>query len=198
MKKIIVLLISLSFLLCGCGLKAAEQTVRPSAIPEKKVTKTAIPPAPKSAAALLSLPNDPWQRCSALGNTDITPEKITSIENEELQRRIRITFMVQKEEIEQAFIAERCMDGNLYVCQISPQTNCAERLNFSTEPNEAMKLFCSDPDLEGSIVSPVISQINSAYEWRCHDGSAVITAQIAESDEAGYDKSIWFEIPQPE
>ena len=198
MKKTFVFCTLLIFLLCGCGLKTAEYIIRPSAVPEKHVTKTAVAPAAKQPDMLPVPSDDPWEQCAAARNSEVTPEKITNIENEELRRRLQITFEIQDAAAAHAYIARRCMNGKLYACEISPSTNCAERLNFTTEPNEAMRLFCSDPDLEGSIISPVISKINSAYEWRCHEGIPVITAQLAESDPAGYDKSIWFEIPQPE
>lgn len=198
MKKTLVFCILLIFLLCGCGLKTADYIIRPSSVPAKRVTKTAVAPAAKLPEELPVLSDDPWGQCAAARNSEVTPEKITNIENDEFRRRLQITFEIQEEAAARAYIAHRCMNGKLYACQISPNTNCAERLNFTPDPNEAMRQFCSDPDLEGSIISPVISKINSAYEWRCHEGIPVITAQLAESDAAGYDKSIWFEIPQPE
>lgn len=198
MKRLIILTTILLFLLCGCGMKAANYTVRPSAVPEKQLTKTAIPPAGKVTEPLAILSDDPWERCAAVGNSESRPENVANIESEEYRRRVQITFMIQNDEMKNAFIADRCMDGKLYACRIDPQTNCAERLNFSVEPNETMRAFCANPDMEGALLSPVISGINSAYEWRCHEGKALITAQLAEADAAGYDKSIWFEIPEPE
>lgn len=179
-------------------MQLSGNVVRPSAVPEKRVTKTAVVPAAKSAEPLSVLSDDPWERCSAVGNSAGLPIKIADIENPEYRRRVQITFVIRDEDAETSFIAERCMDGKIYTCLINGQANCAEKLDFSTEPNEAMKAFCAAPDLEGSLVSPVISGINSAYEWRCHEGNAFITAQIAAADAAGYDKSIWFEIPRPE
>lgn len=179
-------------------MKAANYIMRPSAVPEKRLTKTAVVPAAKEVDPLLLLSEDPWERCTAAGNSESRPEKVANIENDEFRRRVQITFLIQDAETQNAFIAERCMDGSVYVCRIDGTVNCAERLDFSVEPNDAMRNFCSDPDMEGAVLSPVISGINSAYEWRCHEGKAFITAQLAEADAAGYDKSIWFEIPQPD
>ena len=198
MKKLILFTVFLCFLLCGCGMKAADHIIRPSAVPEKKLTKTAVVPAAKETDPLLLLSDDPWERCAAAGNSESRPENVANIENDEFRRRVQITFLIQDADTQYAFIAERCMDGKVYVCRIDGKANCAERLNFSVEPNDAMRNFCSDPDMEGAGLSPVISGINSAYEWRCHEGKALITAQLAEADAAGFDKSIWFEIPQPE
>lgn len=179
-------------------MKAVDYIMRPSAVPEKKLTKTAVVPAEKEADPLLFLSDDPWERCSGVENSESRPENVANIKNDEFRRRVQITFLIQDAETQNVFIAERCMDGKVYVCRINGKDNCAERLNFSVEPNDAMRTFCSNPDMEGAVLSPVISGINSAYEWRCHEGKALITAQLAEADAAGFDKSIWFEIPQPE
>lgn len=198
MKRLIPFTVILCFLLCGCGIRAANYIMRPSAVPEKRLTKTAVIPAVKEADPLLILSDDPWVRCAASANTESQPENVAAIENDEFRRRVQITFLIQDQDIQNTFIAKRCMDGKVYACRIDGKTNCAEKLDFSVEPNETMKAFCADPEMEGAILSPVISGINSAYEWRCHEEKALITAQLAEADSAGYDKSIWFEIPQPE
>lgn len=198
MNKQILFILFLGFLLCGCGMRAANYSIRPSAVPEKRLTKTAVVPAVKEVDPLLILSEDPWERCAAAGNSGSQPENVAAIENAEFRRRVQITFMIQEQDIQNAFIAERCMDGKVYACRIDGKANCAQRLDFSVEPNEAMKAFCADPEMEGAILSPVISGINSAYEWRCHEEKALITAQLAEADSAGYDKSVWVEIPQPE
>ena len=186
------------FLLCGCGGHPSDRVVRPSAVPQKWVTKTAIPPLMKTTEPLAVLSDDPWEQCEALGITESTAENVAEIRDPEFRRRVQITLMIQEPDTGKSFIGKRCMNGKVYVCLIGPQTNCAERLDISVTPNEQMKAFCADPDREGSIVSPVVSGINSAYEWRCHEGTAQITAVLAEGDEAGYDRSIWFEIPKPE
>lgn len=169
----------------------------PSAEPGKRVTKTAIPPVSLPTKVLQDNPEDPWQQCASVIVSGSYPEKVSEIENAELRRRVQITFMIQDEAAENSFIAERCMNGKLYICLINGLNNCAEKLDFTTESNESMRNYCSSEEMEGAILSPVITGINSAFEWRCHEGTAMITDQIAEPDTDGYDKSIWHEIPQP-
>ena len=195
MKNIFVFFLFM-MLLSGCAGSSVSK-IQPSAIPEKRVTKTAIAPSAKASGPLQILSDDPWERCGSVQNSESLPLRIADISNEEYRRRVQITFMVQDSEAGSTFVAERCMLGKVYNCLINGRNNCAQKLDFSTEPNEAMQDFCADPEMEGSIVSPVISGINSAYEWRCHEGTALITAQIAEADLNGYDKSIWVEIPAP-
>lgn len=183
-------------LLSGCSARVVSR-IQPSAVPQKWVTKTAVPSVTQPTIALPVEGSDPWQECAALIVSGTLPHKVSQIENEEFRRRVQITFMIQDQEAENAFIAERCMSGKLYVCRIDGLHNCAEKLDFTMEPNEAMRLYCADEAKDGAILSPVITGINSAFEWRCHDGTAVITAQIAEPDADGYDQSIWHEIPEP-
>ena len=195
MKKGFGLLL-LSFLLCGCAGRASY-TVRPSAVPEKIVTKTAIPPFSDSQDSLPSVPLDPWQHCASVTVSGTSLQKVSQIEDEEFRRRVQITFLIQDAETETAYITERCMNGEVYVCNVDGRTNCMEKLDFTTEPNESMRSFCGDTEKDGAILSSAVTGMNSAYEWRCHEGTAVITAQIADPDADGYDKSVWFEIPQP-
>lgn len=191
----LILLISV-MLLSGCSARVGSH-IQPSAVPQKWVTKTAVPPAAQPTVSLPGADADPWQECAAVIVSGTLPHRVSGIENEEFRRRVQITFMIQDQEAENAFIAERCMNGKLYVCRIDGLHNCAEKLDFTMEPNEAMRLYCADEAKDGAILSPVITGINSAFEWRCHEGTAVITAQIAEPDADGYDRSIWYEIPDP-
>ena len=166
MRKILFGLFCL-MMLCGCTGKASF-VAQPSAVPEKRITKTAVPPVTKPTDVLPIIKPDPWQYCASVIVSGSFPEKVSEIENEELR-----------------------------ICLINGVNNCAEKLDFTTEPNEAMQSYCADEAMEGAILGPLITGINSPYEWRCHEGSAQITAQIAEPDTDGYDKSIWCVIPEP-
>ena len=194
--RFVLFSIFFAIICCGCAGRV-NYVVLPSAVPQKTITKTAVPPEVKKPDTLPDISSDPWQHCATVTVSNSSPEKVSEIENEEFQRRVQITFMIQNEEMENTFIADRCMNGKLYVCLINGLNNCAEKLDFTTEPNEPMRAYCADEEMEGAILSPIITGINSAFEWRCHDGTAVITKQIADPDAYGYDKSIWYEIPSP-
>ena len=198
MKKIVFGICLVLLTLCGCGVTPSGNVVRPSQVPQMWVTKTAIPPDVRPTEPLAVLSDDPWVRCEGIGESGVLPVKISDIADREYRRRVQITFMIQDADTGSNFIAERCMGGKVYVCLINGQNNCAEKLDFSVEPNQAMQTYCADTDLEGIVVGPLVSGMNSAYEWRCHEGNAVIAMQTAEADDGGYDRSIWFEIPKPE
>lgn len=193
-KKLVFLL---SFLmLCACSPRSA-QVVRPSAVPDRIITKTAIPPAGKTEGnSLPEIPDDdPWAACAAIGNSGVTIETAADLDPEELLRRMQITFMIQTVDLPDALIARRCMNGKLYVCQIKDGNNCLIPVDFSAQPNQTMDRICEE--LKDGILTDEAVPLNTAYAWGCQDGKAVILTQIREADAAGFDRSVWFEIPAP-
>ena len=168
----------------------------PSAVPEKRVTKTAI--VPTAMTRNITLPGtDPWEECAELSESDPIVQTVSELETEEFRRRVQITFMVRNEDTENTSIAKRCMSGKVYACLIDENNDCINKLDLSTEANEAMKLVCADPSLEGWILAPVVTG-QSIYEWACKDGEPVLIGLRREADAAGYDRSVWLEIPKPE
>ena len=197
-KKNPLSIIFAAAVLSGCGTISSGNLVKPSEVPAKRITKTAMAPVSNPTEQLPTISSDPWLECESLITSGISPIKVADIIDEDFRRRVQITFTIQNTEAETSYIAQRCMKGKVYACRIDGTANCAEKLDFTTEPNVPMKRFCANPDMEGIVLSPIITGINSAFEWRCHEGTAQITKQIAEPDADGYDKSIWHEIPKPE
>ncbi len=190
------LLILIPIILCGCVRHDNNVLIRPSAVPSKVLTKTAI--APLSAPRVPGSDNDPWNDCTELVDTEPVLMKVSDIENEEFRRRIQITCMIRNEAADKTVIARRCMNGKVYICENNGQHFCLEKLDFSTEPPEVLSELCAQPELDGMIPASTAIGWNSAYQWVCRDGEAVLLRQIAEADAAGYDRSIWKEIPAPE
>lgn len=169
----------------------------PSAVPEKRVTKTAAVPTAMTRNITYT-GTDPWEECSGRAESDPVVQKISEMEPEEFRRRVQITFMIQNEDSEYTSAARRCMNGKVYACLIDENTGCIDKLDFSTEASDAMKLICADPALEGGILAPIVTGSNNPYEWACQDGEPVLIGMRKEADAAGYDKSVWFEIPEPD
>lgn len=194
-KTLFLLLVLFCF--CGCIRHEAGTQIKPSAVPEKTLTKTAIPGDISQAVLNAENENAPWKYCQAVGTNGPVIHKVSELPSEELTRRVQITFMIQDNEKDSSYVAQRCMNGEIYVCRVSEGTNCIEKLDYSLEANEAMLAFCADPDRDGTTVASQFSGRNSAYEWRCLDGVPVIVSKIAEADPEGYDQSLWFTIPEP-
>lgn len=181
-----------AFLLCGCASQTG--TIQPSAIPEKRITKTAIPPY-SAAESEPEHSDDPWMNCSNILDGEISISSVENLSPEEFRRRVQITFMIQDQDSAMASVALRCMNEKVYACVINGKNQCLEKVSYSTEPNETMKIICADLQT-GTLTAKAIGQ-NSAYDWGCRDGKPAITGLRLETDAAGYDKSIWIEIPKP-
>lgn len=194
MKKTIFLMILL-LSLSGCVHHKTGKTVMPSAVPEKRVTKTAIAPT-EPVRNISYIGSDPWEECAGLAESEPIVQTVSELEPEEFRRRVQITFMIQNDDAGSASSVRRCMNGKVYACLLSDSPDCVNKLDLSTEPNDAMKLICADPSLEGGILAPVVTG-QSAYEWACQDGEPVLIGIRKVADAAGYDKSVWFEIPDP-
>lgn len=87
----------------------------------------------------------------------------------------------------------RCMDGNVYACNVGNNLPCQEKADMSKEPNDGMLNYCGDnPDAE--FIPMYASGNTTVYEWKCNNGTPEIVKQIAETDKAGYIKNIWYQI----
>ena len=195
MNKKIILMLFLSVFLSGCVHHQTNYRIVPSAVPGKRLTKSA------AAGTNNTLPDvaaDPWQKCAFSGDSDISIVTAAELKPEEYSRRVRITFAIQDERAQTSVIMQRCMNGKVYTCLAGISDHCVDKIDLSTDVNETMKRACSDPALDGVMLPPAVVQRTSAYEWICQNGEPVITQQIIETDAAGYDKSVWFEIPAPE
>lgn len=178
LKRIFLTFIVL--LLSGCVSHVSEENLRPSAVPEKIIIRESP---------------DPWEQCRLPGNKSSKVTMLNEIGNKELQMRAAIRLEIQPTEAESTIIAQRCMNGGLYVCNATMYVQCMDPVDFDSEPNEDMVMICSDPELEGVTLPPAVVGRNSAYEWQCTDGEPVITAQVLFGDADGYNENIWFEIP---
>ena len=87
------MLLLTSLLLCGCGGRTSY-TIQPSAVPQKFITKTAIPPLEETGDISLPVSPDPWQYCADVTVSGISLQKVSDIEDEEFRRRVQITFMI--------------------------------------------------------------------------------------------------------
>ncbi len=190
------LLLLIPVILSGCVHHSNNVQILPSAVPAKVLTKTAI--APSSESHMPGSDTDPWKECADIVDSEPVLTAVSDLENEEFRLRVQITYMIQIDREETAVIGQRCMNGKVYVCEIKDRQNCIDKLDFSTEPKEVLKELCAKPEFEGMTPDTAAIGWNSAYQWICKDGEAVILRQAAEADAAGYDSSLWKEIPAPQ
>ena len=140
---------------------------------------------------------NPFEYCKAVGNVDM-PEseyvgpKVPESIAEKLRKDMGVAESMPSEIFNDG-TSWRCMDGNVYACNVGANLPCQEKADVSKEPNDGMLNYCGDnPDAE--VIPMFASGRATVYEWKCDNGTPEIVKQIAETDKAGYIKNIWYEI----
>lgn len=139
----------------------------------------------------------PFDYCRAVGNIDIpgseyTGPKVPDTIAEKLRKDMGVSETMPEDMFNDG-TSWRCMDGNVYACNVGANLPCQEKANVSKEPNDSMLNYCGEnPDAE--FIPMYASGRTTVYEWKCDNGTPEIAKQIAETDKAGYIKSIWYEI----
>jgi len=141
--------------------------------------------------------DNPFEYCKAVGTID-TPgseyigPKMPDAISEKLRRDWGVSESMPVDMFNDGTYW-RCMDGNVYACNVGNNLPCQDKADVSKEPNDGMLNYCGEnPDAE--FIPMFASGRTTVYEWKCDDGTPEIVKQIAETDKAGYIKSIWYEI----
>jgi hypothetical protein len=87
----------------------------------------------------------------------------------------------------------RCMDGNVYACNVGANLPCTEKADTSRVPNEGMKEWC-ESNQDSDFIPAFASGRATTYEWKCTGGEPTIVKEVNKPDAAGYISNIWYEI----
>jgi len=140
---------------------------------------------------------NPFEYCKAVGSADMPgSEYVGPKVPESIAEKLRKDMGVAESMPADMFndgTSWRCMDGNVYACNVGANLPCQEKADVSKEPNDGMLNYCGDnPDAE--VIPMFASGRATVYEWKCDNGTPEIVKQIAETDKAGYIKDIWYKI----
>lgn len=141
--------------------------------------------------------DNPFEYCKAVETADTPGKEYTGPEMPEaitqaLRKHMGISDTMPKEMFDDG-THWRCMDGSVYACNVGNNLPCMDKADMSKEPNTGMLNYCGEnPDAD--IIPMYASGRATVYEWKCADGTPEIVKQIAETDKAGYIKSIWYKI----
>lgn len=140
---------------------------------------------------------NPFEYCKAVKNVNTPgaeyvgpkiPESVTDM----LRKDMGISETMPAEMFNDG-TSWRCMDGNIYACNVGANLPCQEKADVSKEPNDGMLNYCGEnPDAE--LIPMYASGRATVYEWKCDNGTPEIVKQIAETDKAGYIKGLWYKI----
>jgi len=141
--------------------------------------------------------DNPFEYCKAVGTVDTPGSEYTGPKIPEIiAEKLKQEFGAPESAPLDVFLNGtywRCMDGNVYACNVGANLPCQERGDVSKEPNEGMINYCGENPGSG-FIPMYASGRATVFEWKCDGTTPEIVKQIAETDKAGYIKNIWYEI----
>lgn len=144
--------------------------------------------------------DDPFAYCAAVGTIDAPDERYTG---EELPvvilEGVRDALNANDVDLEVFEIGTvwRCMDGQVYACNVGANLPCLAKADESREPTEPMVDFCAEsPDSD--FIPAVVTGRSTVYNWACEDGEPVVVDQFTEVDSQGFLEFVWYALPAPE
>jgi len=141
--------------------------------------------------------DNPFEYCKSAGTVDTPGPEYTGPKVPEIiAEKLKKEFGAPESAPLDVFIngtSWRCMNGNVYACNVGANLPCQERGDYSKEPNDGMLNYCGE-NPSSDFIPMYASGRATVYEWKCNDGTPEIVKQIAETDEAGFIKNIWYEI----
>lgn len=90
----------------------------------------------------------------------------------------------------------RCMDGNVYACNVGANLPCESKADVGKEPTEGMDEYCKE-NAGSDFIPMYVTGHSTVYDWKCDGATPVAGKQLTEVDAQGYQKNIWYEISRP-
>jgi hypothetical protein len=139
---------------------------------------------------------DPFEYCSAVGNTDrpdagYTGDKIPIVIVQSLRKALNAPVDAPNEIFLRATFW-RCMNGKVYACFVGANLPCGSKANTDKTPTQAEKDYC-DQNSRADIPAAVTGH-ETIYAWRCSSGLPEIIRQVFQTDARGFIAEIWYEL----
>lgn len=140
--------------------------------------------------------NDPFAYCASINTVDApdvryTGDKIPQV----IVRGLRQTLDVPSNAPDDLFSrgsSWRCMNGEVYACNVGANLPCESKANVDKNPTEAEKDFCSkNPNAD---IPEAVTGHDTLFEWRCNNFTPRAGRQIFHVDARGYISEIWHKI----
>lgn len=145
--------------------------------------------------------DNPFKYCKAVGNIDKPDERYMG-ENVtyDIAEKLKEAFGAPESAPIDVFMRGtywRCMDGEVYACNVGANLPCGEKADLSRGPNEGMVSYCKE-NADADFIPAYAQGRSTVYEWKCNGTEPEVVKQIVETDKAGFQKNIWYAISPPE
>jgi hypothetical protein len=145
--------------------------------------------------------SDPFAYCAAVGTVDapaaeftgpaVPPEVISG-----LQTAMKTNMPA---EVMSQGTFWRCMDHQVYACNVGANLPCSAKANTDKTPTQAEKDFCADAaNTNADAIPAVVTGHDTIYSWRCTNGEPAIDKQVFQVDAQGFISNIWYQLPAPQ
>ena len=142
--------------------------------------------------------SDPFAYCAAIGTIDApdagyTGEKMPLQIIDGYKQAAGLQDSTEPMEMFAQTTTWRCMDGQVYACNVGANLPCGSKADTSKIPTQAMTDFClANP--ASDFIPMVVTGRETVFSWHCVKGAAEILDQVETVDAAGYLAQIWYAI----
>lgn len=182
------------------GVAVAVMATMVGCMPVQPVTPTADEPTAPEVTQVAIATDDPFVYCAAVGAIDVPDERFTGAEVPDvIAEGVRAAYGAENIglEVYRRGTFWRCMDGNVYACNVGANVPCQSKADESREPTQPMIDFCAE-NAGLDYIPAVVTGRTTIYEWGCDNATPVIADQVTEVDSQGYPQSFWQELTPPE
>jgi hypothetical protein len=183
--------------------EAPSEAVRESATQTTPAADVTAAPDAEGAtmpAAASGSMADPFAYCAAVGTVDAPDERYSG---EELPvvilEGVREALNATDVDLEVFEIGTvwRCMDGQVYACNVGANLPCLAKADESSEPTQPMADFCQE-NADSDFIPAVVTGRSTVYNWACDGTEPVVVDQFTEVDSQGFLEFVWYELTPPE
>jgi hypothetical protein len=144
--------------------------------------------------------DDPFAYCAAVGTVDEPDARYTGEELPDvIAEGIRAAFDAKDVDLEvfQRGTVWRCMDHEVYACNVGANIPCLAKADESREPAQPLIDYCKE-NAGSDFIPAVVTGRSTVYEWACDDTEPVIVDQFTEVDSQGFLEFAWHKLTPPE
>lgn len=140
---------------------------------------------------------DPFNYCAAVGTIDVPDDRYAGPPVPmAIASGLRAAFELPDDAPLEPFMRGtywRCMDGEVYACNVGANLPCLEKARTSRTPTPPMIQYCrANPDAQN--IPAVVTGRATIYLWECAEGRPNIVRQVAEPDSRGFLANFWHPI----
>jgi hypothetical protein len=164
--------------------------------------QSTVPPS-SSIATATPVPTDvtytdPVTYCAAVGTIDAPDARYTgeAVPESVLTDYLKAAGLQNSTEpldTLRAGTSWRCMNNQVYACNVGANLPCQSKANTATTPTQAMNDYCT-ANADAAFIPASVTGHETIYSWKCQGTTAVTDQQIDKADDAGFLASIWYAL----